>query len=257
MTVTALKTDLPYILQLRELYLQEMNTQIRYNACHERGWTDSYLLMTDGAEVGYGSVKGQEIQGRDSVFEYYLVPEFRKQTRDVFQALLAASGARYIECQSNDPLLSPMLYEFAHSINSDVVLFEDGVSTAHVVTGASVRRRRTEDHIFDHQLEPVGDYVVEYHGEVVATGGFMLYYNPPFADVYMEVREDCRGRGIGKFFVQELKKICYLAGRVPAARSPLDNVGSRATLVAAGLRVSGFMLLGDVKKPGETDHSGV
>jgi GNAT superfamily N-acetyltransferase len=102
--------------------------------------------------------------------------------------------------------------------------------------------------VFEHRIEPVGDYVVELNGEVVATGGFSLHYNRPFADLYMEVREDRRGRGIGSFLVQELKKECYLAGRVPAARCDLRNAASRATLIKAGLRVCGFMLTGRVRR---------
>ena len=69
MTPAARKTDLDNIQSLRALYLQETNFQIRYDACHERGWTDSYLLMMDNLNVGYGSVKGREIKDRDTVFE--------------------------------------------------------------------------------------------------------------------------------------------------------------------------------------------
>jgi hypothetical protein len=64
----------------------------------------------------------------------------------------------------------------------------------------------------------------------------------------MEVREDRRRRGFGTLVLQEAKKACYLAGRIPAARTSIDNLGSRATLARAGLRVSGFMLMGAVKR---------
>ncbi len=37
---------------LREQFLAETPFQIRYFACHERGWTDSYLLTLDGVPVG-------------------------------------------------------------------------------------------------------------------------------------------------------------------------------------------------------------
>ena len=88
--------------------------------------------------------------------------------------------------------------------------------------------------------------MLEFDDEIVATAGFLLHYNEPFADLYMEVRPDCRRRGFGAFILQEVKKACYLAGRVPAARTGLDNVASRATLQKAGFRVSGFMLVGSV-----------
>ncbi len=183
MNFKAHKTELQAILPLRNLFLQETNFQIRYNACHERGWTASYLLTSDEVEIGYGSIKGQEIADRDTIFEFYLIPPFRKFSSLVFPELIAASGARFIECQSNDVLLTSMLFEFAQNINSDVVLF----------------------------------------------------------------KENFRRKGLGSFILQELKKACYLSGRVPAARTSIQNKASRAALLKAGLRICGFMLKGDIK----------
>jgi GNAT superfamily N-acetyltransferase len=243
----AIKVELERIQSLRALFLQESNFQVRYNACHERGWTDSYLLTIDGAEVGYGSIKGQEISGRDTVFEFFVIPPFRKLGGKLFRELLDSSKATIIECQSNDLLLTSMLYEFSSGINATTLLFDDHAVTRHVIPGAEVRRRQDGDAIFEHTVEPVGDYVVAVSGEVVATGGFMLHYNKPFADLYMEVRPDCRNRGFGSFLLQEVKKECYLAGRVPAARCGLRNTASRATLIKAGLKICGFMLVGKVE----------
>jgi GNAT superfamily N-acetyltransferase len=249
MTTQARKTELAAIHPLRALFLQETNFQVRYNACHERGWTDSYLLTIDSLAVGYGSVKGrQQIQDRDTVFEYFVAQSFRKKASDLFQKLLHVSNAEFIECQSNDLLLSSMLYEFTPAVSADVVLFEDHSATEHTVPGAVFREKRDDDRIFEHKTEPVGEYAVELQGEIVATGGFLLHYNKPFADLYMEVREDCRRRGLASFLLQEVKKQCYLAGRVPAARCSIRNVASRAALTKAGLRVCGFMLTGKVDK---------
>jgi GNAT superfamily N-acetyltransferase len=246
MSITVEKASLEAILPLRAVFLQEANRQIRYNACHERGWTDSYLLRIDDQEVGYGSIKGREIPDRDTVFEFFIVPSFRKHASNVFRQVLAAARLAFIECQSNDPLLSAMLFEFGRNISSDTVLFEEHSVTDLDVPGVLVRRRQESDEIFPHSVEPVGEYVAELKGEIVATGGFMLHYNPPFADLYMEVREDYQRRGIGSFLLQEVKRECYLAGRVPAARTGIRNLASRACLSRAGLRVCGFMLTGEV-----------
>src|SRR6202012_6249815 len=102
--------------------------------------------------------------------------------------------------------------------------------------------------LFDHQREPEGDFVLDRQGDLVATGGFMLHYNPPFADLYMEVNETCRRQGFGSFLVQELKRECYLSRRVPAARCVMENEASKATLLAAGLKIAGYMLEGDVRR---------
>ncbi len=249
MLTKALPANLAAILHFRALFLQEANVQIRYNACHERGWSDAYLLTLDGVAVGYGSVKGLlELTDRDAVFEYYVIPPFRKLAGAFFTELLAASKARFIECQSNDPLLSAMLYEFAENIHADVVLFLDHQATALAHASAVFRRRGAQDKtIFEHTFEPVGDYVLEQDDEVVATGGFMLHYNPPFADLYMEVRPDCRRQGLGSFLVQELKRECYRSGRTPAARCSLQHPASRATLLKAGFAEAGFILTGHLR----------
>lgn len=65
----------------------------------------------------------------------------------------------------------------------------------------------------------------------------------------MEVRQDRRRRGLGSLLLQDVKKACYLAGRVPAARCDIQNTASRATLSKAGMRVCGFMLTGRIKTP--------
>jgi GNAT superfamily N-acetyltransferase len=248
MTFSATRTKLKAILPLRALFLQETNFQIRYNACHERGWTDSYLLAIDGDHVGYGSIMGRDdVKARDTVFEFFVVRPFRKHTGQLFSELLTASGATQMECQTNEERLTSLLFERCVDIAATTILFEDHTATEHAVPGAVVRRRRRGDLVFAHTVEPVGDYVVELDREIVATGGFLLHYNMPFADLYMEVREDRRRQGLATLLLQDVKKACYLAGRVPAARCGLDNVGSRGALIKAGMRVCGFLMSGRIR----------
>jgi len=245
-SIQAAKVPRERIAPLRRQFLDATPFQLRYFAVHERGWSDSYLILVDGVDAGYGSIKGQEIPDRDTVFEFYVRPPFAGAAREMFIELLRASRPVHIECQSNDELLTSLLLEFGRNIRSDVVLFEDHLATNLSVAGATVRQRRSNEQIFDHQAEPEGDYVVEVDGAIVASGGFLLHYNPPFADLYMETRAAERRRGYASLLLQEVKKACYEAGRVPAARTGLDNYGSRATLTKAGMRICGFMLLADV-----------
>jgi len=246
MTPKAVKAKLKAIQKLRALFLQETNFQIRYDATHARGWSDSYLLTLDGTDVGYASLKADDTQTRDTMFEFFVVRPFRKHAVALFKACLAASGATQVECQSNAALLTSLLFEHTTDIRSDVILFDDHAVTEHAIAGVVVRPRKRYDSVFEHKVEPVGDYVATLDGEVVATGGFLLHYNMPFADLFMEVREDRRRRGIGSYLIQEVKKACYLAGRVPAARCDFTNAGSRATLLKAGMRICGQMLKGRV-----------
>ena len=249
MAVSVYQTDVKDILPLRSLYLQENNFQIRYNACHERGWTDSYIIKYNEQKIGYGSVKGKDnIKDRNTVFEFYIIPSFQNQASLFFAELLHISKAVFIECQSNDWLLTSMLYQHAHNINSDVILFEEHTSTLLIINNVCFRQRHEQDDVFEHRYEPVGDYVLEWNKQVVATGGFLLHYNFPFADLYMEVKENHRKKGLGSYLIQQLKTQCYLAGRVPAARCNIDNTASKASLLKAGFRIAGFMLSGTVNR---------
>ena len=239
------KTVLAEILELRSLFLKENNFQIRYNATHERGWSDSYLFKSeDSKSIGYGSIKGkEEIKDRDAIFEFYVVPTFRHNAPALFEKLVASSGASFIECQTNEPLLTSFLQKFGKNIGTDAILFGEGVKAGLKPDGAIFRKRRDDDVIFEHKAEPGGTYVVEFDNTVVATGGYLTHYNFPYADIYMEVKESERRKGFGSFLVQEVKKQCYINGRVPAARTGPGNLASKATLLKAGMNIVGEVLV--------------
>lgn len=244
---TIQKTPLQDILALRSIFLQENNFQIRYDARHRRGWTDSYLISRDGHAIGYGSVAGKnEHPDRDSIFEFYLLPHFRSSAHEIFAGLIAVSGATHITCQTNDLFFSPVFYAFARNIRAEAYLFSDHYLTDFRPENTVCRKRADEETIPGYGSEQMGGYVVEQEGEMIATGDFYLHYNPPFADLWMEVAERHRRKGIGAFLLQELKKECYRAARVPAARCGIDNAASRACLLKAGLRVAGSVISGDL-----------
>lgn len=249
MNVKIVKTDLDAIQPLRALFLQETNFQVRYDACYIRGWADEYIFMVDNVRIGYGSVKGQDdLKDRNAIFEFYLLPAYRNRIAVIFAELIKVSGVVFIECQTNDLLLSAMMFEFAKNIHSDVVLFKVGTETHHRIHDVIFRKKLDTDHLFSHKDEPEGDYVLELNGEIVASCGFLIHYNKPFADLYMEVHKDHRQKGYGSLMIQEVKKACYLSGRVPAARCGIANKASKATLLKGGMDVAGYMLLGEIKR---------
>ena len=74
MNISLAKVNPEEILGLRALYLQKLNAQSRYHACHERGWADEYGIFSGERMVGYGSIKGlEELTGRDTIFEFFLL----------------------------------------------------------------------------------------------------------------------------------------------------------------------------------------
>jgi GNAT superfamily N-acetyltransferase len=139
-----------------------------------------------------------------------------------------------------------MVHAYAAGVTPETVLFEDGVATSLTVPGAIVRKMRWYERpfVFKHTLEPVGQWAIHLDREIAATGGLFFHYNRPFGDIYMEVAEPFRRRGLGSLLVQELKRVARQGGHVPAARCSIENSASHATLRRAGMRECGHIVRG-------------
>jgi GNAT superfamily N-acetyltransferase len=231
---------------LRDLYRQEMNCQIIHDSIHYRpGWSLEYSLTANGVVVGYGSVAvAGPWKGNPTLYEFYVLPYYRSRFFDLFSTLLSACGAKRIETQSNDSLLTVMLHTFAEEVASESILYHDKLTTAHSPAGGVFRGATATDglDVTAAQLDTHG--VVEVDGVVVAKGGILFHYNRPYGDIYMEVSEAFRKRGFGSYLVQELKRVCYERGNIPAARCNPNNIASRNTLQKAGFVPCGHILTG-------------
>src|SRR5436190_380116 len=250
MELSAKAADVQDILAWRDMYRLEMGCQIIHDSLHSRkGWTEPYLLIAGGVSVGYGSIAvGGPWKGKPTVFEWYVVPQYRSHLFDLFGALLKACGAAAIETQSNDSLLTVMLHTFAQTVASESILFHDKLTTFLSPPGAIVRRASPEDaaQLLSHELDSEADWVVEVESKVAAAGGVLFHYNRPYGDIYMKVAEPFRRRGLGSYLVPELKRVCYEQGSVPAARCNPANIASRKTLQKAGFVPCGHILSGSV-----------
>jgi GNAT superfamily N-acetyltransferase len=242
-------TELATILPWRDVYRQEMNCQVIHDSIHEReGWTREYLLSDGDTPVGYGSVAvAGPWKDKPTVYEFFVVPPARGRVFELFEALLAESRALAIETQSNDGLLAVLIHAYGRDVASESILFHDRLTTHLPAPESVVFRLATKA---DQKRLPGGesfaDYVLDSGGTIAASGGLLWHYNRPYGDLYMQVAEPCRRRGLGAYFVQEIKRACYERGSVPGARCNVGNVASRKTLQKAGLVPYGHILTGKV-----------
>jgi hypothetical protein len=250
MQVQAQLSSSQAILSFRTRFREEMNCQIVHDSIHRRdGWTVSYVLDCDGVAVGFGSVAiAGPWKDKPTIFEFYVLPEHRSRAFVLFESFLSASGARFFEVQSNERLLTVMLHTYGRDIASEKIVFEDKFTTTLPAQGATLRAVTPEEKIRAHldQRQGGGEWLLEVQGATVGTGGILFHYNRPYGDVYMEVSEPFRRRGLGSYFVQELKRLCYDLGAVPCARCNPTNIASRRTLQNSGFVPFAHILNGSI-----------
>ena len=233
------KVSLHEIQDLRNLSLQENTFQFVHDKCHAAGWADTYIFTMGKDTVGYGSIWGKDDRkARDTIFEFYLLRPCRKFANIIFPKFSIISGAGFIECQTNNKLQSEMMFEYARNINAEAILFEDNAQTELSIPDTSFKRNSGDTE--------GPEYMLEHSGQIVATGGYVWNYNFPYIDMYYEVKEAHRKKGFGSLITQELKREAYRLKRVPAARCNIKNNASKATLLRAGMKVCGHMLVGEL-----------
>jgi GNAT superfamily N-acetyltransferase len=184
---------------------------------------------------------------KGSVIEFYVLPGHRSDLFSLFDEFMRVVQPPQIYAQTNDPFLGILIHDHVQKVISGHILYSDGKLTHHTAEGTIFRRSTQEDkeRIFAHHVEPVGDWLLEKDSRIIATGGVLYHYNRPYGDIFMEVDEPFRRQGFGRFLVQELKKVCYQSGSVPAARTKPTNLASRRTLEQAGFVPCGRLISGD------------
>lgn len=223
----------------RELYRHEANCQIIHDSALQRKIAIPYIIEIDGQIAGYGGVWNKYYKGR--VMEFHVLPHARRIALPILRKLLSVTRATHIEAQTNIPFMLEMLHECAKSVTAENTLFQDAYVTQLACPNGVFRKMKPTD------KGPDGDWGIEVDGTIVAAGGFLTHYNPPYGDIYMNVVETERQKGYGSYLIQELKRVCYQAGKKPAARCNPDNEASRRTLEKAGLLPCGQLLVGKVR----------
>lgn len=240
------------VLPLRVRYRAEANCQITKDSIHTRpGWTRSYLLHIGGHIAGFGSVAvAGPWTDKPTVIEFYVLPEWRGRAFDLFEAFVAASGPSFFEVQTSDSLLTAMLFTYGCEFVSESIVFRDELTTSLPSQGATLKRVTSEKEsgLCFKARQGSSEWQIELEAKVVGTGGLTFHYNYPYCDVYMEIVETSRRRGLGAYFVQELKRIAYEMGGIPAARCNPKNAASRKTLQKAGLVPFAHIVDGKIKQ---------
>jgi GNAT superfamily N-acetyltransferase len=238
MDALASLVDPQIVLPLRTRYRQEMNCQIVKDSIHTRpGWSLTYAVSLAGAVAGFGTVAiAGPWKDTPTILEFYVLPAHRDRAFDLFEAFVEASEAGHMEIQSSDLLLAAMLHTYARDVRSEAIVFRDGLTTALPARGTVLEQTTSDTEMRCSIAERAGggEWLLKIDGQQAGKGGILFHYNPPYGDVYMEIEEPFRGRGLGAYLVQELKRLAYELGSIPAARCNVDNRVSRKTLQKAG-----------------------
>ena len=224
----------------RESFRDEAGCQIVRDSILGRGLADAWEIRLAGKAIGYAGVWNTYDPGR--LMEFWLDSGHRSEAEASYAAVLDATRAHEVEAQTNVPLMHEMLTHFGATPRPSHHLFEvgDEEGPARAPSGLAFR-----------PCEPgegeEGEWAAVRNGEVVGTGGLLTHYNPPFADVYMAVRDGHRRQGVGSWLVRQLCGLARARGQIAAARCSVENEASRRTLLRGGMDEVGQILVADVR----------
>jgi GNAT superfamily N-acetyltransferase len=239
------------ILPIRIRFREEMNCQIVHDSIHRReGWTLTYRFEWGGVAAGFGSIAiAGPWKDKPTIFEFYVLPDHRTHVFELFDAFLVSSEARFFEVQSNDTMLAIMFHTYAQDIQSEKIVFADKFTTNLPSNGATLLEVTTRQDLLAAQArrQGGGEWILNLNGAPAGKGGILFHYNRPYGDIYMEISEAFRKRGYGSYLVQELKRIGYELGAIPAARCDPTNIASRRTLQKAGFVPFAHILNGSLR----------
>src|SRR5438132_2313937 len=175
MNIEVSRVEVNEITPLRELHRQQMNCQIMHDSFPRRGFSEPYLIQIGGRIAGYGLIANRHWP--ETVHEFYPLPAYRAAALPMFRQLLEVSQATHILAQTNDRLLTLMLYDCATNIASDTILFEDAFTT-HLTCPTGAFRKATEadkERLEAQKLDPSSEWMIESEGVPVATGGVAFH----------------------------------------------------------------------------------
>ena len=241
------------LIVMREAHRAEQNCQIVHDSIHSRrGWTREFVIAEGERVVAYASLAVDgPWRDKPTLYEVYVVPDRRSRAFAFFEALLEATRPPAFEVQSSDLLLTALTLTFAREIATEKVVFRDDSTTAHALPGATLRCLTPAAEIRHAIAERAGggEWALEVDGTMVGKGGILFHYNPPYGDIYMEINDPNRRRGLGSYLVQELKRLCRELGGIPGARCDPTNAPSRRTLQRAGFVPYAHILTGSFRQP--------
>src|SRR5580692_10880775 len=123
MKIEARRVPAEEISAMREAYRAEANCQIIYDSFLPRGHADAYLVSVDDRAVGYGALANRYYPRQ--IIEFYVVPEARIDSLEMFRRLLAITRATHVRAQTNMPFMTRMLFDTTKNIAAEKVLFID------------------------------------------------------------------------------------------------------------------------------------
>jgi GNAT superfamily N-acetyltransferase len=227
-----------------------MDGQIVHDSIHARlGWTLEYVITHGDRAIGYGSSRspGRGATGRPYTSSISI--RHRSRAFELFDAFLDASNPHAFEVQTSDTLDHHVrrTHETSAPSGSYFAMARPRCITRTAPRCDASRRRRNPDR--DRGTAGRRGLGRRDRRSGRRAGRDAVSLQPAYGDIYMDVDEPFRRRGIGAYLVQELKRICYELGAIPCARCSTTNEPSRRTLQRAGFVPFAHILFGSLGRP--------
>ena len=210
---------------------------------------DAYLILNDGATVGFFSLGSSYYRAGGVMFRaFFILPEYRALSIKAFDKLIREFDIDSAFAATNDAHMVSLSFEKMRALGCsfDMQAFaftyaepkrppEFGRETMSLVTDFDQMHELTEgqwDGCFNDRSRY---YVLKDGGEILGYGGmYSNPYNKKSVDIGNHVLPEHRRRGAGRSLLINLGKIALEEGYLPVSGCWYYNSASYATLCSAG-----------------------
>ena len=213
--------------------------------------------------VGYAAIGYEEIEYKDRLLQFFLLPAYRAQALDIFKELTSQYKITKGLAGTNNPIFLSTILHYAKAVSIHTYLFQYQFESAIPDKLGTLKQCTPEElgklvDFYHFSMQAPESWLTGYLGALIDVGAvFYLEHKeeirgacevrisntaPEFADIGIVVSPNNRKQGYGTFMLNQAKSIALDWGKRPICSCEKENIGSLKSIQNCGF-VSDYQLL--------------
>jgi len=254
-TINKITVTKETLLHIRKPYLEELAFAQEYYLELVIPTCNIFSIESNHENIGYAIITVDS-----TLIEFYLVPRYRKNSKEIFSFIVSQNNIHNILCKSFDYSLLNCCVSNGYTYTVDGLMFRNKLEDLVFIEDKAINVSfATNEHIpfFKQQNDEVFEpkelleeaiknktiIVFENNKSIIGCGFVnIVYLNSNYCDIGVWVEQNNRKKGYGSYIMKYLSNSCKAKQLIPVCGCGVDNIISQKTLSKCGY-YSEFSLL--------------